>query len=710
MRISCRVFHGVAFAVMVPKPTMAQWFPAPSLTTGIKSTTSAPTSDTPTTTTPTTAEPTTAAPTTKAPTDAPQECTGCNGDEVCVDGLCIPSAAHSMLDSIAQAVTNNPLATIDSVTSTTFDDLFTCANNDPTNDLKEVQHYLWQGFVEYSQSDVTIELQGGESGIIEVSEVWGNLDSNIMEECEVGCQPKTLAYKLPDMLDVELDIPIMQPCSFVSNFVYYRVLPQICGPHFHMDSELTDALNHALGNLAVSSSFFHASTTSLGLIADQKLIAVNAYLVHQRVVIALAEANGYALDAPEIAKLMNLQDTPRSMTAIEASNYVSNVFRTKPTSEWALELEELDVPDFYTTIVLFFMVSMNVVFPSGQTTDILGGLLDDVADTLNLNGAIQLGPLKDDYLPILNGLVANLNLSAENKFILFRQLAGVLSKFIFSMLWVGYIFEIPLFQDPLTNAIAPEIMPPLVSLFNLITGFEHVDDDFQAFRDLYPGDGHCRGTVPHAKWHEMSANALLDAIYHADCLSAIISGAESNGCAHFSNLDGLDRMTQSQIDAWIQDTFKIPDIPIVKDIIPLIIASPFEFFDPNGDNDIDWPDIETMFFQQKFGNPISNIVYYIESFISMFEKYCIADINCKADQYCNIQKFECASKKQDGFWPCLRDAQCTSGTCADLTFTCGTQCDGDSANCQPNEYCAALRNVCLPLRKKGALCFGMFML
>ena len=76
-----------------------------------------------------------------APTDSCKRET-CNGENVCVADSCIFSTAHSMLDSIAKSFTNDPDATYDTTTSTTFDDLFSCTAGNSEDDLLEVTHFV----------------------------------------------------------------------------------------------------------------------------------------------------------------------------------------------------------------------------------------------------------------------------------------------------------------------------------------------------------------------------------------------------------------------------------------------------------------------------------------------------------------------------------------------------------------------------------------
>ena len=613
-----------------------------------------------------------------------------------------------MFDTIAKSFANDPDATYDTSTSTTFNELFSCAVSD--DDILQVTHAVWQGFVEYSQTNVTIEITDDGNGVVEVSDLWGkrceNPDSLVQcelpntyyQECDGGsCTPKSLSllkYPLHDLFHGELDIPILEPCNFASNLAYYRVMPQLCGPHFYMDGAASTAFQHSFGNLAAGSSLWHASHTYLGYQADNQLISVVSFLVHQLIIGALADANNLAHDAPEVLELMNLQATARSKTAVESSEYVSEIFTTRYVSEWATELENLDVPEYETTFAVIFASALTVIFPDGQST--VSSLINTLADVVGVDA----GEI-DRYLPALQTLTSNLNLTNDKKFVLFRQLVGMLSKIVFAFLWQEQVIEVPFFKEASTNRAAPDIMPPLVSLFNFISGFEHVDDDFQEFRGMYPGDEECRKTQPHAKWHELSAQGLLDMVYLSDCLGAVVTGSDDLGCAHLENIDGLGHISRHQLNQWTEETF--PSIPIIENIIPLIVAAPFALADANGDDTVDWSDIESII--DTVGNVVEDITTFIENFMAVFADYCIQDSDCGSGQFCNILQLECQNKKDDYFSPCLKDSQCLSGTCGLITRACGLECNTDS-DCSSDQWCSYFRtpDMCRPLMENGKTC------
>ena len=79
-------------------------------------------------------------------------------------------------------------------------------------------------------------------------------------------------------------------------------------------------------------------------------------------------------------------------------------------------------------------------------------------------------------------------------------------------------------------------MPRLNTLLDFVTGYEH-SSDVRKSNNIYPGDSMCRYSVAHAKWHEQSANALVDLVYLMDDVRTVIRGGylgvseSSSGCS-----------------------------------------------------------------------------------------------------------------------------------------------------------------------------------
>ena len=77
-------------------------------------------------------------------------------------------------------------------------------------------------------------------------------------------------------------------------------------------------------------------------------------------------------------------------------------------------------------------------------------------------------------------------------------------------------------------------MPAVNNLANLLTGWRHTDAGVQHCDEtVYPAAVRCRreAAAPHAKWHEMSANGLLDLMFLADDMYALTSTGKARAAA-----------------------------------------------------------------------------------------------------------------------------------------------------------------------------------
>lgn len=125
------------------------------------------------------------------------------------------------------------------------------------------------------------------------------------------------------------------------------------------------------------------------------------------------------------------------------------------------------------------------------------------------------------YLPALGEQVKNFNLN-------FFQSAGVAAKFFAVLIKIGWAF---LWQEefvpsqflwhPLTMSIAVSLTPFVYSLADHLSGFYEKDHDVNSLGKVFPGDKFCRIDSPHALWHEVSANGLMNFAYLANHINGL---------------------------------------------------------------------------------------------------------------------------------------------------------------------------------------------
>lgn len=154
------------------------------------------------------------------------------------------------------------------------------------------------------------------------------------------------------------------------------------------------------------------------------------------------------------------------------------------------------------------------------------------------------------------------------------------------------------------------------------------------------------------------------------------------------NLDGLGDITREEISAWIDTNIVVPDIPIIKDIVPLFLEEIFLVFDVQGNNDkINWADITK--YIDTIEDSVTPAVDVIQDFISRFQNFCTSDSECSgSDEYCNVLQFSCLTKKPNGFFPCIKDSQCSSDRCTDIGRTCEAL-KANGAECLADKECSS---------------------
>ena len=68
-----------------------------------------------------------------------------------------------------------------------------------------------------------------------------------------------------------------------------------------------------------------------------------------------------------------------------------------------------------------------------------------------------------------------------------------------------------------------ELVPLVNQLSTSITTYPHRDMEFQAAKNMYPGQEQCDTRSPHALWHLESAIALVDGVFLADEIHRLIN-------------------------------------------------------------------------------------------------------------------------------------------------------------------------------------------
>jgi len=343
-------------------------------------------------------------------------------------------------------------------------------------------------------------------------------------------------------------IPIIEPCNTVSNLAYYRIIPDLCANRdsLTMGDDYLNAVIQSFATLGMGSSFMHGSRTSLGGVFDTIPISVIAYQYFQLMTDSLDAKNGTD------SILHELSATPRAYDGRMLATKLHMIPLEHEINDWHSALDKLERPQYYFTFGAIIINALTLVAPPAVNDVLIPplmsafGLSDDVKTFL-----------LSKFIPTIRDATADINLSLKQRTALVSKFAGTVVKLLYSFMWQEQTFVYAAVYDPTWNLFGALLMPAVNSLANVLTGFNHADASIQnAGEGIYGGQTYCRvkATAPHAKWHEMSANGLVDLAYMADAVKVQIDASKNVATAETDDIEGSEVfMTIEVINSWTAD-------------------------------------------------------------------------------------------------------------------------------------------------------------
>lgn len=165
---------------------------------------------------------------------------------------------------------------------------------------------------------------------------------------------------------------------------------------------------------------------------------------------------------------------------------------------------------------------LTLVFPD-HVVDEICALIIKALKNAPFSGTEVFSFLTDHYLPAFRKATANLKIGPVKKLKIARKGIGAFMKFLYALPWQEEIFKSKLLLQPWINKLGAELMPSVNALADDLTGFSNSDEPVRRCSvDVYPGAGWCRpAKIPHAKWHESTANGFYDLIQLGDYLGEL---------------------------------------------------------------------------------------------------------------------------------------------------------------------------------------------
>ena len=136
-------------------------------------------------------------------------------------------------------------------------------------------------------------------------------------------------------------------------------------------------MTEASAGLAFASSFFHGSHTELGQLLDNHMIKVLSYILYQT-----------HIEASELqhnSKMYHLKSIgKRQLTGIEMAESMTEMFRSKPLSEWKNHANGMDVPKYELTFSAFVLTILEQI---GANNSLFSWAATKLTEAINMSKA-----------------------------------------------------------------------------------------------------------------------------------------------------------------------------------------------------------------------------------------------------------------------------------------------------------------------------------
>ena len=366
-----------------------------------------------------------------------------------------------------------------------------------TYTLHNVANNSWNGFITFGLSNGTSD------------DPWGTNKHTWMEWNLQPMASNSSSSAIPGANR----ILITEPCDYVSNMAYYISMLTLCErTNWTMPASDVAALISAFNTLASGSAFYHGSGTNVGGTMDTTPIGQIALTSYQAAVYPLAAS-------PIIA---DLRSTPRP-PGNNGSQLVINqslILTHGDVYHWNAMLNELYVPDY----VLVFAASLVTVGRITLPDSVIKSLLSLFGKVFHFN-ANETDFLVNEFDPTIGKALEEQGVapSTAQKIKILSKSFGTIFKLLYSFVWQEQFFVGKFLTSPNANRIGGLLIPYVNAITDHMTGYIHPDNVRKA-KDIYPGDEVCRFLVAHAKWHEQSANGLVDLIFLTDDIHSVILG------------------------------------------------------------------------------------------------------------------------------------------------------------------------------------------
>ena len=155
-------------------------------------------------------------------------------------------------------------------------------------------------------------------------------------------------------------------------------------------------------------------------------------------------------------------------------------------------------------------------------------------------------------MPELKKAAGHFNLNIGKSLDLLGKFGAILVKIVYAFLWqeetlpTSFLFKKPIIQ------MGVYLAPTVYAFADHMSGFYEHDDVMNHMGNTFPGHDQCRTESPHAFWHDVSANALINFAYlanHINGLSQYYEQKHATGAVDFDEMN-MDPMALLKVLTW----------------------------------------------------------------------------------------------------------------------------------------------------------------
>ena len=402
-----------------------------------------------------------------------------------------------------------------------FTKLQKCFNAFGDDLMEKSQNGFWKGFVQYYQNNGTDKDYQG------YSDHWGRCYHGL-EDPRDACQGHVERNQVKGMFGANssTEVEIMEECNYSSNVAYYRGLTRLCDyPDWKVTDQQLMTIKRAYATHVVGSHFWHGSHTFLGGSFDTRLISAIMYANQE----ALVDGFEY-----KSTVLSQLSEKPRKVTVHEVAGNMTQMAIDQPQTYWTQYLLETDYPqDYFTQFAAYIATVFAHIFPWEFTNWAIVGLCNKLVP------GEPSAFIVNTYMPELEKAAGHFNLSFTKSIDLLGKFGAVLIKILYAFLWQEEFIPTSFLWSKPIISMGVAFAPTVYAFADKLSGFYENDEELNKMGKVFPGDKQCRVESPHALWHEVSANALINFAYLANHINGLSKHYEAKHASGAVDLEDL---------------------------------------------------------------------------------------------------------------------------------------------------------------------------